>query len=402
MPRIFAKIRIRPIRSLKHQPHLVALVVIMLIAFAGNITTLLPQKDIRFTIDQVVITKASDKHSLSFNYTLAPENRRNGKIIVVPLAKQPTKRQVALYQDASYHTVFTSPITHSNFVALASEYLKSHDVDDNAEIVDANGLKEKIARENADGTAEQSVIIMASGGIPDILYSDEHGWKMLDQWVINGGVLIWIGATPGEYALTPKTQEHTRYLGRSGTTTLGLSGYYFPYDLPPSTQRLVGNSPSLYGSAFNTMHRNIYRSPMAKLMENPTPRSSAHQDTQKQTDFYAMVLGRVSNPATPDYSRTSISMVKHNKGRYIIFSSELLDNAARTISLDIAKILKSEVIDITHPSNLNIIKLNNSQSTGDWSVNNLQLPNQTAAIAIIYVENQITNSHLIKHIIPVN
>lgn len=140
------------------------------------------------------------------SYSVDSEGVREYKAVLFDNADYVPMEKVYLYYDEEYASNVdenTSPpigspsYTQSYFIEQMEHFLPYRGMDQ-IERVDAERSKALMEEQIASGTCRGKGILLASGSIPDILFSGDSG-DLLPTWVDNGGTLYWVGNEIGRY-----------------------------------------------------------------------------------------------------------------------------------------------------------------------------------------------------------
>jgi hypothetical protein len=179
---------------------------------------------------------------------------------------------------------------------------------------------------------ETAVVIMASGGFPSNVFSNDV--NLVKPWIDSGGILVWFGFDIGYYSLEKGMKEEDitwdmpQNPRENGSTMLGLNGFfeYTTNDTPT-----VGVYPSPVCAALDVTYDLIQQAPLLQMVLAGN----------------GLALGKIGGPNTFRL-RSSVSMIPVGSGKIIIFGFFLMqsmaDNGPELAARDIAQILCSGIL----------------------------------------------------------
>lgn len=259
-----------------------------------------------------------------FNYSINLNKNTNSSIDLIvseiPIKDKPKDRTVYYYSDSKYPVLGTSTNSILGvYEHLLAEYQKKN-ISGRIQKVDSLQLLE--ALNDKDG-----IIVMASGVLPDTVYSLDT--NLITPWIRNGGTFVWIGDALGYYygvsGAEIKSADSEYKIGWSGQERI-LAENFLSGEYLPAVSDSAGDYPSSIAVALGIRSNYTQTGAFVSSIGN-----SNDNDLGYHYNF------------TSD-ARTSLSQIKIGKGSAFIFGSFLL-NREVGFAWDISQIIASGFID---------------------------------------------------------
>ncbi|OQA04824.1 MAG: hypothetical protein BWY68_00105 [bacterium ADurb.Bin400] len=372
--------------------------------FLGQIVTTVNTSAPNFQVSATRTIDGADNKLISFDVSISSARQgTHKKIAIIPIAQTNDWQQITVFYDENYPMIFGNKEGVFGLVDHLKTRTKLYGLQSNITLVDANQLQDKVKKENENIPNSKQIIILPAGGIPDLLYSPQSGWSSISEWVNNGGTIFWLGEKMGHYLLKPKRNAiNIVEIDQSMANTLIDSRYFFPYQLPDQTYRLSSQTDSAFSQTLNLRYPYLFRSPMASSLSNPQEKSVKDLTTLPDHDSKVLpgaVLGKILDTGSEEYKRTSIALIRHGLGSYVIFGSGILE-IEEIVGDDIAKILASSILDATNVNHIKHQDLPTNIKETNLRFTDIIIPKEAIGFAIMYIEDYDTSTRIIKHLIP--
>ena len=279
-----------------------------------------------FNILSITSQTEGRENYLNMTYQIVSGLPLNATVVVTPVDQVPDDLPVYVFYDLDYPTVATDWIFSAMLQDHLDAELRLRGYSNDPKLVNATEL------ENILVNNETAILIMASGGFPSNVFSNEV--NLVKPWIDSGGILVWFGFDIGYYSLEKGMKEEditwnmTQNPQENGSKMLGLGGFfeYTTNDTPT-----FGVYPSPLCSALDVTYDLIQQAPLLQMV----------------WDADGLALGKIGGPNTFRL-RSSVSMIPVGSGKIIIFgfflTQSMADDGPELAARDIAQILCSGVL----------------------------------------------------------